>query len=398
MSALNVLIVATKSPWPPVDGGRLLLSLTLEGLASAGCRVTLVAPVDPVPDPDVLEKLRSWCEPVLIPAHPGNLAAALVRSWRGRLPLAMARHARPAVRQEVERRLATARFDIVHAEQLQALAQAEPALRHGVPLVLRAQNVESDLWMATAQRTRGLKGRVLGIEALRLARWEGEAVRRVAATFPLSEEDAARLRELSGGEGRVRVVRAPFPELSPGPSVLPGDPPLVLLASRGWLPNEDSVAWFLGEVWPAVRAEVPGAVLHVFGADPDAPPPPGAVHHPSPRDSAEAFAPGSILAVPLRIASGVRMKILEAWARGVPVVGTPAAVAGLEVEDGREAVVAADPSAFARAVARLQREPGLAQRLVENGRQARRVRHDPAGVVADLLAAYREILAAVPEY
>lgn len=386
MSALNVLVVATKSPWPPVDGGRLLLSLTLEGLAALGCRVTLVAP-----GREVEAKLREWCEPVLVPAGPVSPVAALVRSWRGRLPLSMARHVRPAVRREVERRVAAERFDIVHAEQLQALPQAEPALRHGVPLVLRAQNVESDLWAATARRTPGVKGKLLGIEARRLARWEGESVRRVAATFPLSREDATRLRELSGG-GRIRVVRAPFPELAPGPSALPGDPPLVLLASRGWLPNEDSVAWFLGEVWPAVRAEAPGAVLHVFGADPGTLPPPGAVHHPSPRDSAEAFAPGSILAVPLRIASGVRMKILEAWARGVPVVGTPAAVAGLEVEDGREALVAADPHAFVRAVARLHREPGLARRLVENGRQARRERHDPVQVVADLLAAYREVL------
>jgi len=91
----------------------------------------------------------------------------------------------------------------------------------------------------------------------------------------------------------------------------------------------------------------------------------------------------------LRIASGVRMKILEAWAHGVPVVGTPAAVAGLEVEDGREALVAADPAAFAEAVARLHREPDLVQRLVENGRRARQERHDPGRVVADLLDAYR---------
>jgi len=365
---LNLLVIATKSPWPPVDGGRLLLSLTLEGLEAAGCRVTLIAPGAPVP------------------ARPVSTALALARSWR--VPLAIARHAQPAVRDEVERLLATQRFDLVHVEQLQALPQAEPALRRGMPVVLRAQNVESDLWMATALRTRGWKGRLLSREARRLARWEGEAVRRVAATFPLSQEDAARLRQLAGG-GKVRVVRAPFPELSPGPATLPGDPPVVLLASRGWLPNEDSVRWFLGEVWPAVRAEVPGAVLHVFGAGQV---PPGAVPHSSPRDSAEAFAPGSILAVPLRIGSGVRMKVLEAWARGVPVVATPAAVSGLEVEEGREALVAADPVAFARAVARLRSEPGLAQRLIREGRRALRERHDPGTVAADLLSAYREAL------
>ncbi|HEX5720825.1 MAG TPA: glycosyltransferase, partial [Thermoanaerobaculia bacterium] len=221
--------------------------------------------------------------------------------------------------------------------------------------------------------------------------WEGEAVRRVAAALPLSEEDAARLRQLAGG-GRVRVVRAPFPELAPGPSALPGDPAVVLLASRGWLPNEDSVRWFLGEVWPAVRAAAPGAVLHVFGGEACE----GVVLHPSPRDSAEAFAPGSILAVPLRIGSGVRMKVLEAWARGVPVVGTSAAVSGLEVEDGREALVADDPAAFARAVARLRSEAGLAQRLVEEGRRALRERHEPARVVADLLAVYEEVCGSWP--
>lgn len=340
-----------------------MLSLTLEGLERAGCRTALVAPTRPASTP-----------------------LALTRLWR--LPLALARHSQPSVRQEVERRLATERFDLVHVEQLQALPQAEPALRRGIPVVLRAQNVESDLWAATAGLTPGWKGRVLAREAIRLARWEGEAVRRVSATLPLSQEDAARLRQLSGG-GRVRVVRAPFPELPPGPSPLEGDPPVVLLVSRGWLPNEDSVRWFLRDVWPVVRAEVPGAVLHVFGSDGG----PGTVHHPPPKDSAEAFAPGSILAVPLRIGSGVRMKVLEAWARGVPVVGTSAAVSGLEVVDGREALVADDPASFARAVARVRSE---ADRLIENGRRALKERHDPAAVVKDLVAVYEEVLGSRP--
>jgi len=150
------------------------------------------------------------------------------------------------------------------------------------------------------------------------------------------------------------------------------------------------VDWFLAEVWPATRAALPGAVLHLFGAG--APASPGVVLHPSPEDSGEAFAPGSILAVPLRIASGVRIKVLEAWARGVPVVGTPAALSGLEVEDGQEALVARDPLEFARALARLHGEPGLRERIVEGGWRARRERHDPARVVGELLAGYGEIL------
>jgi hypothetical protein len=218
-------------------------------------------------------------------------------------------------------------------------------------------------------------------------------VRRAAATLALTAEDAARLRELAGSAGTVSVLRAPFPELPAAAGErLPGDPAVVVLGSRGWLPNEDSVSWFLAEVWPAAVAALPGAHLHLFGAAPPGPPPAGVTVHPAPCESAAAFRPGALLAVPLRIASGVRMKVLEAWARGVPVVGTPEALAGLEVEDGREALVAADAPAFARALARLHREPGLAARLTAEGSRARRERHDPARVIAGLLAAYGQAL------
>jgi len=294
------------------------------------------------------------------------------------------------VRREVEYLLAAGRFDLVHAEQLQALPQAAPAVARGLPVVLRAQNVESDLWVAAAQRRGGLRGMALAAEGRRLARWEGGAVRRAAATLALTEEDATRLRELAGGGGRVHVVRAPFPDLPPGPSRLPGEPAVVVMGSRGWLPNEDSAAWFVAEVWPAVRAALPGAVLHLFGTSPPFPVP-GVTVHPPPEESGVAFAPGSILAVPLRIASGVRMKALEAWARGVPVVGTPAALAGLEAR-GEEALAASDGPEFARVLTRLYTEPGLVEAVVAAGRQARRERHDPARVAAELVAFYAEAI------
>lgn len=392
MKSLNVLAVATKAPWPAVDGGRFLLLNTLQALAAAGCRLTLVAPVDPARFElsDIARQLSDFCIPALVPAAPLPPFAALLRS--GGAPLSIARHTLPAVRREMERRLAAESFDVVHAEQLQALPQAEPAFPRGIPVVLRAQNVESDLWAETARRGRGPRGFLLRREARKLAAWEGGAVRRAAVTLALTQEDAARLRELSGG-GRVEVVRAAFPDLPPGTGRLAGEPAVAVFGSRGWLPNEESTVWLTAEVWPAVRAALPGAVLHLFGAPPGLEAP-GVAVHPSPADSAEVYAPGSILAVPLRIASGVRIKILEAWARGVPVVATPAALAGLEAQDGREALVARNAFEFAQAIAKLHREPGLAAALVEAGRRALRERHEPGLVAGGLVAAYERVIRA----
>jgi glycosyltransferase involved in cell wall biosynthesis len=144
-------------------------------------------------------------------------------------------------------------------------------------------------------------------------------------------------------------------------------------------------------VWPAVRAALPAADLHLFGTEDGGDPAAGITVHPAPADSADAFPAGAILAVPVRIASGVRMKILEAWARGVPVVGTPEAVSGLGAEPGRELLVATDPASFAAALARLHGEPGLGRALVVAGRAALRERHDPAAVTARLAAIYGEV-------
>ncbi len=388
---MNVLVLATKAPWPPIDGGRFLLLNTLQGLAAAGCRLTLAAPVDPsrFDLDEVARELSPWCVPRLVPAAPLSPVLALLRS-RG-APLSIARHSLPAVRREVERLLATERFDLVHAEQLQALPQAEPASARGIPVILRAQNVESDLWAEAARRGRGWRGLVLRREAKRMAEWEGKAVRRAAATLALTEEDASRLRELAGGGGNVAVVRAPFPDLPPGTGRLAGEPAVVVFGSGGWLPNEDSTAWFTAEVWPAVLAAAPGAILHLFGTDANLQAP-DILTHPSPQDSAEVYAPGSVLAVPLRIASGVRIKILEAWARGVPVVATPAALAGLKAQDGREALIARDPREFADAIARLHGETALAASLIEAGRRARRARHDPGEVARGMVEAYRGVV------
>src|SRR5262249_53962210 len=148
--------------------------------------------------------------------------------------------------------------EVVHAEQLQAVAQCEPARRR-LPIVLRSQNVESDLWSGMA----GARPLLAGLgrrEAARLARYEGQVVGEVAATVALTEPDAERLRSLSGMPDTVHRVAAPFPDRLPqGGTPLTGEPAVVVLASDWW-PNRDGAAWFCGSVWPLVVARWPRAI------------------------------------------------------------------------------------------------------------------------------------------
>jgi len=387
---MRVLWIGTKPPVPPVDGGRLAVLETLRALHGAGIEVTLVAPVDPSAA-DAPGRLRRDLEPVCRPRLVPSRAPGRLRPLLGCLtgpPYAISRHLRAEVTEEVERLLATEPFEIVHCEQLHALAQAEPARRRGVPVVLRAQNVESDLWAAAAE-LHPWAGPWLRREARHLARYEGQAVRSVTATVALTTEDARKLEQLAGGGARVAVVPPPFPPvLPPAEPPLPGDPPVVLLGSGGWLPNADAVRWFVDTVWPVVRSRCPEAQLHLFAPADGRRLPPGALLHPPPADSRDAFPRGSIQVVPLRIASGIRMKILEAWARGVPVVATPEAAGGLEAENGRELLVAQSPAAIGEAIARLRDSRDLEESLRQGGRGALG-RFDAADVAAELRDVYR---------
>ena len=189
-------------------------------------------------------------------------------------------------------------------------------------------------------------------------------------------------------------VPAPFQARLPqSPEPLPGSPAVVILGSEGWLPNRDGLTWFLHQVWPVLRQRLPAAVLHVFGiVNRPLGSFPEVVWHTPPHRIEPAFAPGSILAVPLRIASGVRIKVLEAWARGVPVVATPQAASGLEAQAGRELLLAGNEEEFATAIANLHHEPQRATALTAAGRALLEKHHAPGRVASQLVEIYRSVL------
>ena len=401
---LRILWIGTKSPWPPVDGGRLVALNTLRALAAAGHKIVFIAPVEGsnADRAEVADALRDLCEPVLTkPRHRPALDDAL-HALVGRQPVTIRRHFRAKVAAAVAGRLSTGQFDVVHCEQLHAVTQAAPAVAMGVPVVLRQQNVESDLWTMMARQNVLLRPLLL-LEASRVRRYEAHVMRRVALTVALTARDAERLRAIGGAGTEVVAVRAPFAvELPPGGGELPGDPAVVLFGDQRWQPNRLQTLEFVGALWPRVRAALPRARLHLMGGELRRSLIPGADRravegvevHPAPAESRDAYVPGSILVVPLRVASGVRMKVLEAWARGIPVVATSAAAAGLESTDGRELLLADDADGFARQIARLRDEPELRRSLVAAGREALRARHAPLAIAAELAECYARAIGA----
>jgi glycosyltransferase involved in cell wall biosynthesis len=396
---LRVLWVGTKAPLPALDGGRLAAAATLEALAIAGAEVTLVAPASEAPMPLHSRPGIRGVRTMLVASSPQAWWRAAWRSARSGRPLSVERHANAAVAARVAELVQRERFDVIHAEQVQALAGAAPAVRAGIACVLRAQNVESAVWAAAARRAGSLRGALLRIEARRLRAFEAAAIAAANVTIAFSPTDAARLTALAP-DARIVVIPPPFArdndpshEREDGETQAePRVQDFVWLGSPGWAPNDDGLRWLIESVWPAIAARVAGARLHVFGAHHD-----GVdrsiIWHPAPGASRDAFAAAAILLLPLRIAAGVRMRLLEAWARDIPVIASPAAVDGLEVEDGGDVLVAPDAESFARAAVRLTTDAGLRARLAAGGRATLARRHDSMAIAYATIDAYRDAIA-----
>ncbi|MEA3376634.1 MAG: glycosyltransferase family 4 protein [Chloroflexota bacterium] len=154
------------------------------------------------------------------------------------------------------------------------------------------------------------------------------------------------------------------------------------LGTMFWPPNVEGVLWFAREVWPRVVDQVPGVRFTVIGKDP-----PREVRELPARvrrvdvtgyvpDPEPYLAETAVFVVPLRAGGGMRVKIVDAWCWGVPVVSTSIGAEGIAAEEGRHVLVADEPAALADAVVRVLRDPALGRRLRENARRWVEERYD----------------------
>jgi len=258
-----------------------------------------------------------------------------------------------------------------------------------LPAVLINHNIEQDLWPFWPKQHGRAAERWLwdqfGKRSRRFAHdIEIDNALRFDAKVFISTRDMARVPEAACPRFLVPMVVPPGRAVSP----FSGERFRVLwIGGFGWPPNVAAITWFLDAIWPAVRAAVSVPLeLHLIGAE--APEALRARH-----DGREVFVHGYVedvealrgnadaFVVPLLTGSGVRIKIVEALAAGLPVVSTSKGCEGLPLEPGRDLLVADEAAAFAASLIELA---GSVERRAALGRagQAYVAQHHAPEVVA----------------
>ncbi len=301
-----------------------------------------------------------------------RFAARLGGNLLSSLPYSVATHASPQLAQAVRDFAAKNSVDLWHCEWT-PYAQTMKSLP-GVPWLIMAHNVESLIWQRMAETERRPAHRwYIRRQWHKYERFERWAYSSATTCIAVTADDACLMRERFGARD-VDVVDNGVDTRYFAPSDQPRDPKcLLFLGSLDWRPNLDAVSVMLDSIFPEVRATEPQAKLLIVGRNPpkwliDRARQPGVELHASVPDVRPFIARAGILAVPLRIGGGSRLKILEALASGLPVVSTRIGAEGLILDSGRHIEIVDGSETMAEALISAIRQPDKVRTQAEAGR------------------------------
>ncbi|MBC7226513.1 MAG: glycosyltransferase [Thermoflexales bacterium] len=374
---MHILLLTQVLPYPPDSGPKIKTYHVLRYLAQRHS-VHLVSFIRSDAELAHIPFLRQYCQDVrTVPirrSRPRD-GLAFARSLTDGRPFLVVRDDDPRMHRAVAGVMDRVPIDAVHADQLTMAQYALPL--EGVYRVLDAHNAVWTIFYQLARHTPfGPRRWALDLEWRKLKRYEGEIGRRFDAVTAVSEEDRDALVEADCPPSRITVIPIAVDTGETGPvERAPGARGILHIGTMYWPPNIEGVLWFARRVYPLIRERVPDAPFFVVGARPpaeicalEAEIPgirvTGYVEDPTPyiRES-------GVFIVPLRTGSGMRVKILTAWAWGIPVVSTSVGCAGIPVHPGTDILVADGEAEFAAAVLRVLEDRETAARLAAAGRQ-----------------------------
>jgi sugar transferase (PEP-CTERM/EpsH1 system associated) len=363
----------------PVDKGGKIRTYNMLKELKREHHVTYLTLDDGSAGPDERRQASEYCHDLVCIPHsrrekftPGFYFELLVNLTASH-PYAIKKYESTAMQREIVERARRDSFDLLVCDFLAPAASVPRTLT--TPTVLFQHNVEAMIWKRHYEvQTNPIKKAYLYGQWQKMRRFEKEMCRHFDSVIAVSADDREQMKLEYGAEAVFDVptgVDTDFFRPSGGAKSSPHS--MVFTGSMDWLPNDDAIRYFMREIMPLIRKQVPDATLTVVGRNPTpalvelGKTDPSLVITGRVDDVRPYMESAAVYIVPLRIGGGTRLKIFEAMAMEKAVVSTTVGAEGLPLTNGVELLLADEPASFAEAVVRVLTDSSYAAEL---GRRA----------------------------
>jgi glycosyltransferase involved in cell wall biosynthesis len=388
---MKILFLSQVLPYP-IDAGPKVRSFYNISYLSQKHSITLLSFIRGSDTKDAVSYLKTICqniETVQMPRSRKRDIIAAIKSLLTGRPFLITRDYVAGMEQKLLQLVRQERFDVIHADQLwmapyalMARAEAEK-IGYTPKLILDQHNAVFMIPKRMAASSQNpIKKLWLLREAKLMEKYETWICSHFDRVVWVTQQDLAAVQSINpidliknsnnGKFDKNIVIPICFePIISFREQRICENKDILFLGGMHWPPNADGVRWFMEEIFPRIINEIPKIRFLAVGKQP----PrellskgnqiiaPGYV-----TDVTDYWSSAGVFIVPLRAGGGMRVKILDAWAKGVPVVSTTIGAEGINYSEGNDILIADKPEDFAEAVIKVMNDQDLALRLGKGGK------------------------------
>lgn len=367
---MKILMITPYLPYPLVSGGQIRTYNLLKNLASKH-QITLASFIRKEEEKNYLKDLKPYCQKVLVFKRrkawsPVNILLSLVTPF----PFLVCIYLDLKMRSQIEKELLSQNYDLIHAETFYVMPNIP---KTKTPILLVEQVIE---YLVYQRFVEGLNKYLsflkpfLLLDVFKIKFWELHYWKKAKRLAAMSYEDKNFI-ENSDKKLKVDVVAngVDIEHFSKTKRTAPQKPTVLFIGNFKWLPNRDATKFLVKSIWPKIKETIPEARLWIVGRNPT-----GEILNLKSQDVEidsgvedirVAYGKSSVLLAPIRNGRGTKYKILEAMATKTPIVGTNLAIEGINVKNGKEALVAESADNLAKETIKVLKDPVLGNKLAQ---------------------------------
>lgn len=392
---MKILFLTNLLPYPLDNGGKIKSYTTLNALAGAGYEVDVLCFKEKKVSMNSEEaELRKICNsinqiylPLTTADHLKYMIRIAAKSLLSRYPFSIYKYRSKKMKNELKKK-AQIKYDVIYFDHLPMCVFLNYAhtLWPNAKLILDEHNCETIIAKRKAAEANNiLKKLFLNIEALKLKKFEKNSILRAYKTIVLSNTDYKSLKKITESEFNHAVIPIGVPDRGLKKETNNKSLKVLFIGTLTWEPNNAGLIWFLEEVMPIIERRKIDLHLYIVGKNPS-----GEVKKLSEQYNGKVTVTGYVdsvdeyydmcdmTIVPLFIGSGQRVKLIEAFSKGMPAVSTSVGAEGLEYNI-ESIIIANKKEEFADAIEHMQ-DKNVRKKIGVNSRNIYDMLYSPNAV------------------